>query len=107
MKLEKLKEQYNLVCEEYIKHFCKKQEYEFSGWVMDHVGGVAIFIEQYFFSLDDIVTDINFNCPKGLIFEWQDDNVEADEPINYWSYAKNGLRVNKKSLEIPFSRDEE
>jgi len=97
MKLEKLKEQYDLVSQEYIKHFCKKQEYEFSYWVSDHIGGIACFIEQYFFSLDDIVTDINFNLPKGLIFEWQDHNLEVKEgdQINYYSYSK-GLRMNTK-----------
>jgi hypothetical protein len=94
--LSKLKKQYVFVCNEYINKFINKQGYDFSGWVGDDVGGVACFVEQYFFSLDDIVYDINNKCEKGLIFAWQEHNLEvgSDKAINYYSYSR-GLRMAK------------
>lgn len=101
-KLEKLtdvdlKMQYELVCNEYIRRFCEKQDIEFDGWVADNVGGIASFISQYFFNIDDIVLDINTNQPVGLILKWQMDGVDYnmfnDNPqhLNYKSYTM-GLR---------------
>jgi hypothetical protein len=92
MKTKDLVAQYELVCNEYIKKFCKKQSIEFDGWVGDEIGDIAGFAEQYFFSLSDIVWDINSRQPKGLILSWQDDYVSnPTKAINYFSYTK-GLR---------------
>ena len=85
----KLQKDYEAACNAYIKAFEKKQGYKFDGWVADDVGGIAGFIEQYYFNIHDIVWDINSKCKKGLIFEWQDETLEHN--INYYSYSK-GLR---------------
>jgi len=96
--ISKLKEQYENICDQYIQKFVKKQGYEFDGWVGQEVGGVAGFIEQYFFSLDDIMLDINSKAEKGLIFKWQEDSVEQHDKdkfstMNYKSYIM-GLRYS-------------
>lgn len=93
-KIEKLKQKYDKICNEYITEFVKKHDYEFSSWVSDEVGGIACFIEQYFFCFEDIVYDINNNCPKELIFKWQEDcveNMDNNKKINFKSYCM-GLR---------------
>jgi len=95
---KKLKEQYEFVCNEYIHKFTEKQDLPFDYWIGDDVGGIASFIEQYFFNLHDIIYDINTNQPKGLILQWQDDTLEnhsenENVSINYYSYSK-GLRYS-------------
>lgn len=93
MKRRKLKIKFEDICNEYIEKFVKKHGYEFSYWVGDDIGGMACFIDQYFFSLDDIRQDINRGAIKELIFRWQDDCVEFDyfRDVNFNSYIM-GLR---------------
>jgi hypothetical protein len=97
LSLEKLKTHYENVCNEYIRRFCEKQEIDFDGWVSDEVGGIASFVCQYFFTIDDIVLDLYTNQPVGLILDWQSDGVdynmfnETPQSINYKSYTM-GLR---------------
>lgn len=92
-----IKEQYEIAVNRYIEKFVKKHGYEFTDWVSDEVGGVAVFIEQYFFSFTDIKYDIDNKVKKGLIFRHQDDSVEhhftvnKEDTINFRSYAM-GLR---------------
>jgi hypothetical protein len=94
---EDLKIQYESICNEYIRRFCEKQDIEFDGWIGDEVGGIASFISQYYFNIDDIVFDIHTEQPVGLILDWQSDGVdynmfnETPQHINYKSYTM-GLR---------------
>jgi len=91
---EQLKQQYESVCNEYIKRFCKKQELQFEYWIADDVGGIGCFGDTFFFNFHDIVWDINSKQPKGLIIEWHDGCVENfEQAMNYHSYTK-GLRFS-------------
>lgn len=100
IQLSKLKEQYKFVCEQYLQKFINKHNYEFTGWIGDEVGGIAVFIEQYFFNMDDIIYDVNNKLPKDMVFRWQDDNLEAgyDSMINLHAYSK-GMRPNGTVVE--------
>ena len=92
--MTKLKETYELCCNEYVKRFSEKQCLFFDGWIGDEIGGIASFIQQYFFSISDIVFDIENKCKKGLILEWQDLSVaNPEKAINYYSFSK-GLRLD-------------
>ncbi len=95
LQLKKLKSDYENACNAYVKAFEEKQGREFDYWIGQEVGGIASFIDQYFFNMSDIVHDIDNNCPVDLIFEWQDDCVEAEAErhINYYSYST-GLRFS-------------
>jgi hypothetical protein len=84
----KLQKQYEFSCNEYVKKFSNKHGYEFSGWVGEEVGGIAVFIEQYFFNISDIVYDINHMVAKGKIIEWQEYNLQNTESINFRSFIK-------------------
>ena len=87
MKLKDLKNQYELVCNEYVRLFCKKQEMEFYGWAAQVVGEVAC-CNDFYFNFSDIVLDVNTMQPKSAIIDWYYNDIE----INYYSYTK-GLRV--------------
>ena len=101
--MKTLKERYEGVCNAYVKAFVKKHGYEFTDWIpTERVGEIACFVEQYFFSLSDIIYDIDNKLPNGLIFEWQEYLVDYhfshlgtdDEykQINLDAYSK-GLRI--------------
>jgi len=76
MKIDDLYLMHTLIANEWVDKFCKKQEIEFDYWVADEVGGIGSFINQYFFTLSDIVYDIRTRQPKGLILQWQDEEME-------------------------------
>jgi hypothetical protein len=88
-----IKTKYQAICGEFIEVFVEKHGYEFSGWVANDIGGIAEFIEQYFFNFKDIVDDILNEYPEGLIFRWQDDCISksGNSIINLKSYFM-GLR---------------
>lgn len=91
MTIEKLKQQYESVCNEYLEKFCRKQEMTNEGWVGDEVGGVAE-CSDFYFDLRDIAYDINSKQPAGRIINWYYESVENyPKSINYFSYCS-GLR---------------
>jgi hypothetical protein len=98
--LKELNRQYEFLCNEFIRKFCKKQGIIFDGWVGDEIGGIAIFSCQYFFDLPDIIFDLTTKQPKCNILNWQSEGVEFNMEnenqlhINYKSYAM-GLRYEK------------
>lgn len=93
-----LKEKYEELVNQYLKKFNEKQGYEFDDWVGNDIGGIACFIEQYFFHFDDIRYDIDNNIESGIIFKWQDYCVEHGNPhMNYKTYSKWGDFENKTS----------
>jgi hypothetical protein len=96
-KIKKLKEQYEAACKDYVKIFCDKQEIDFNGWVSGEIGGIAMFCDQYFFNISDIVLDVNTMQKKHLILEWQNDYLDSNfsnQQINYKSYTM-GLRYEQ------------
>ena len=90
--MNQLQQQYQAACNAYIAAFCKKQKIDFDYWIGDEVGGLASFAETYFFTMSDIVLDVDTKQRKGKILKWQDYNMEAEQQINYKSYTM-GLRV--------------
>ena len=95
--MKKLITQYEKVCNDLVKLFCEKQDIEFDCWINEQVGNEASFINEYSFNLSEILFDLQTNQPKGLIFEWHNDFVDANmfskkrKYINYKAYS-NGLR---------------
>lgn len=90
-----LREQLDTVLKKYIKKFEKAHGVELEFTVNDDIMGVHCFGE-HFFTMNDIVYDVDNKLPVGLIFEWQDAGIAAclagsNETISLRSYAK-GLR---------------
>ena len=91
--MTQLQQQYNGICNEYVKRFCRKQELDFSDvhWIGGSIGE-SFMVADYVFNFSDIVIDVNSKHQKGLILKWYWDMVEnVPAFINYSSYAK-GLR---------------
>lgn len=79
---------------DYIRKFEKKQDMTFEFAVCDDLMGVICFGCVYYFSINDIIFDIDTSQPKGLITEWLEaclENKHRTNNINYHSYCK-GMR---------------
>lgn len=89
-----LEKRYNEICGDYVLLFSAKHNLYFLRWI-DTTGGVAEFENDYCFSLQDIVYDINSNQPKYLITQWYDDMIYRtipNERCNFKVYS-NGYRI--------------
>ncbi len=61
-------------------------------WVSDTVGDV-LCIGDYYFSLDDMITALRYNCPEKQFFDWYDHCLslarEDKKPeVNFKNYIK-------------------
>lgn len=68
---------------QYLQQFCKKQACELDHIVSDSIvkGGI-ICIADAFFTIDNIIMDMDRSVPKDFIFEWYWDYMEYGD-INY------------------------
>lgn len=90
-KNDKLKGNYVKSCNEIVELFCKKQDLDFEFWVGDAVGEVAS-CGSYYFSLKDIILDLDKDLKKGIIIQWYNDSFGSlQKYMNYNSYTM-GLR---------------
>ena len=91
---------YHAICKEIVEKFSEKQNLDFDFWVGDDIGGVASFSCSYFFSLQDMVLDLETQQIPGFIIQWQEEstdfNLMKEDPIfiNYISYI-GGMRYGK------------
>lgn len=95
-----MKPELKTALEIYIKEFEAKHELAFDSAVGNDLMGVLDFGCTEFFSMSDIVEDIDNNYPKGLILQWHEDTIEHHPKyINLRSYAT-GLRYEKLNIKI-------
>ena len=70
-KIERLNQRLETVCDEYVELFCQKQGLSFEGWFDNALGSEAKFNSgHYFFRFSEIVLDVNYDIPKGVILKW-------------------------------------
>lgn len=94
---DKLRKELDKVLQKYIAEFEKKHDLEMEYVVSDDLMGVINFGDTYFFSINDIVYDIDEKLERGLIIEWLEYNLENQENyVNLHSYSK-GYRHEKKA----------
>lgn len=70
-KREKLYNDFNSACTNYVKAFCEKHGYPLGEWIRDRVGEI-IELGDYYVSLTDIRYDIDNNVPVGEFESWYD-----------------------------------
>lgn len=95
---QKLKSKYEKTVNQITKLFENKQGAYLEFWVADEIGGVGCFGDNYF-SITDIILDMDSGSKPGDIFDWQNDNTEENmrggkRSICYKAYLK-GLRIDQ------------
>jgi hypothetical protein len=73
--LEKLNVKYLKIKLKYLKLFCEKQNIEFTDCYFIGNNIISIF-DQYYFSLEDIILDLESDQKPGMILTWQDESVD-------------------------------
>lgn len=99
---------YRCACNALLRLFCDKQGFPMSDtyWVADRVGEVADCAE-HFFSMDDIITDLEEEAPPGKILEWYDQLESLDYRVNYRHWLHGCPAPSKSELEELHRKAEE
>ena len=100
---QKLRENYEKACNQYLKAFCEKHEYEYDtdAWVADEVGGI-ICVSDYYIDMETIVSDINMDAPVDEFTKWYDYNLRASKfgrTVNFKSWLKGCPVVSNEILD--------
>lgn len=89
-----LKDYWKIICNQYLKQFCKKHDfyYEPDMWVANNPGTI-INIADMFVNMDDIRYDIDNNINPELYCKWYWKSIEVYELtnktyMNFESYCK-------------------
>lgn len=95
METKELKQKYEECCNEYLKLFCDKHDYDYESaldsWVANEIGGVCL-CGDYSVSFDDMKTDIDLDASKKDFNEYYGYALEAHESGFICPNFKNWLR---------------
>ena len=111
-------ERWNDICNEYLKEFCDKHEWQYEPdmWVAGSIGTI-VMIGDMFVSMNNIRYDIDNNVPTDYFAKWYWKSIEiseltdgAENYMNYENYCKEApdywteeriqkIRASKKRIE--------
>lgn len=103
---KELKKEFEEIADKYLKAFCGKQGFDYDDakdlWVAGDVGDVVL-CGDFYFSFDDIRTDIDMDAPVGEIIKWYDYYMEVANlslPLmNYRSWLKGAPKVSQETID--------
>ena len=82
MSKEKAREYFVKGCNEYLRLFCEKHDFDYeeakNSWVGGLVGEVTL-CGDYYVTMPTIITDIEMDAPKEEFIKWYDYNLVANE----------------------------
>lgn len=82
MSKEQAKEYFVKGCNEYLRLFCEKHDYDYEeakeSWVANCVGDVTC-VGDIFVSMQTIITDIEMDAPEAEFLKWYSYNLDAHE----------------------------
>lgn len=76
-------------------------------WVADQPGTTAACGMDYYFSMDDIIADLEEDAPPGKILEWYDQLESLDYKVNYRHWLHGCPTPKKSELEELHRKAEE
>ena len=111
-------ERWNDICNEYLKEFCDKHEWQYEPdmWVAGNIGTI-VMIGDMFVSMNNIRYDVDNNIPTDYFAKWYWKSIEiseltdgAENYMNYENYCKEApdywteervqkIRASKKRVE--------
>jgi hypothetical protein len=92
-KIKTLISEFQLITQEYLREFERKQDCKFDYWVNGISGGRAVFKkneELYGIDFYNIRMDVDLNIDEGLIFKWFNELIYDEYAYDY-SYFVNNL----------------
>ena len=105
MSKEKAREYFVKGCNEYLRLFCEKHDFDYEeakeSWVANCVGDVTC-VGDIFVGMQTIITDIEMDAPEDEFIKWYDYNLVAHEfgfaTPNFESWLKGCPRVSSETF---------
>ena len=105
MSKEKAREYFVKGCNEYLRLFCEKHDFDYEeakeSWVANCVGDVTC-VGDYFVGLQSIIADIEHDAPEEEFIKWYDYNLVAHEfgftTPNFESWLRGCPRVSDETF---------
>lgn len=105
MSKEKAREHFVKGCNEYLRLFCEKHDFDYEeakeSWVANCVGDVTC-VGDIFVGMQTIITDIEMDAHKEEFIKWYDYNLVAHEfgftTPNFESWLKGCPRVSEEAF---------
>ena len=105
MSKEKAREYFVKGCNEYLRLFCEKHDFDYEeakeSWVANCVGDVTC-VGDIFVGMQTIITDIEMDAPEEEFIKWYDYNLVAHEfgfnTPNFESWLKGCPRVSEETF---------
>ncbi len=105
MSKEKAREYFVKGCNEYLRLFCEKHDFDYEeakeSWVANCVGDVTC-VGDIFVGMQTIITDIEMIAPKEEFIKWYDYNLIANEfgftTPNFDSWLRGCPRVSDEAF---------
>lgn len=106
MSKETAKEYFVKGCNEYLRLFCEKHDFDYQeakeSWVGGSVGEITL-CGNYYVAMPTIIADIEMDAPETEFYKWYDYNLEAREygfvTPNFESWLRGCPRVNNETFE--------
>lgn len=106
MSKEQAKEYFVKGCNEYLRLFCEKHNFDYEeakeSWVGGLVGEITL-CGDYYVAMPTIIADIENEAPETEFYKWYDYNLEAREygfvTPNFESWLRGCPRVNNETFE--------
>lgn len=119
LKEVKLKDDWNEVCNQYLRRFCKIMEldYEYAYWPGGDIGSVAVWEDGTAYNMDEIRYVVDNNIPKETVEAWWDysyqihyinseyhalQNYKELPNVNLESYCKGARTLTKEQLDAEY-----
>lgn len=105
MSKEKARDYFVKGCNEYLRLFCDKHDYDYEeakeSWVANCVGDVTC-VGDIFVGMQTIITDIEMDAPEEEFIKWYDYNLVAHEfgftTPNFESWLRGCPRVSEEAF---------
>ena len=105
MSKEKAREYFVKGCNEYLRLFCEKHDFDYEeakdSWVANCVGDVTC-VGDIFVGMQTIITDIEMDAPEDEFIKWYDYNLVANEfgftTPNFESWLRGCPRVSDETF---------
>ena len=105
MSKEKAREYFVKGCNEYLRLFCEKHDYDYEeakeSWVANCVGDVTC-VGDIFVGMQTIITDIEMDAPEAEFLKWYSYNLVAHEfgftTPNFESWLRGCPRVSEETF---------
>lgn len=105
MSKEKAREYFVKGCNEYLRLFCDKHDFDYEeakeSWVANCVGDVTC-VGDIFVGMQTIITDIEMDAPEDEFIKWYDYNLVAHEfgfnTPNFESWLRGCPRVSEDTF---------